>query len=232
MTPKTIGLSTELHDYLIAHGTGLDPVTQELIDVTMALGDISEMQIAPEQGAFMTMLTRLLGVTFAVEVGTFTGFSAMSIARGLSSDARLLCCDISEEWTSIACRFWERAGVSDKIDLKIAPAVETLATLPDEPIIDLAFIDADKPSYQQYYEAIVQRLSPNGVILVDNVLWDGLVVDPYADNSTDDNLRAIRAFNDHVVADSRTTQVMLPIADGLTFITHASPSPHSPLFSS
>ncbi len=221
MTPKAIGLSASLHEYLLAHGAGVDPVAQELIDTTVELGGVAEMQIAAEQGAFMTMLTRLLGVQFAVEVGTFTGFSAMSIARGLPEGAKLLCCDVSEEWTSIARAYWERAGVAHKINLVIAPAAETLAALPAEPTIDLAFIDADKPSYLRYYEEIVQRLSPNGIILVDNVLWDGQVADPHAIASGDQNLQAILEFNDAVVADPRTTQVMLPVADGLTLITHA-----------
>ncbi len=221
MTPKGIGLTKSLYDYLVAHGAGIDPIAQELIAVTVELGGVSEMQIAPDQGAFMTLLTRLLNVRFAVEVGTFTGFSALSIARGLPSDGRLLCCDVSEEWTNIARIYWERAGVSDKIDLAIAPAAETLAALPSQPSIDLAFIDADKPSYKSYYEEIISRLSPNGIILVDNVLWDGQVADVHVDESGDSNLQAIRAFNDAVVADSRTTQVMLPIADGLTLITHA-----------
>ena len=222
MTPKGIGLSANVQDYLVAHGAGIDPVAQELIDVTTELGGISRMQVAPEQAAFMTLLTRLLDVKFAVEVGTFTGFSALSIARGLAPDGRLLCCDVSEEWVSIGRPFWDRAGVADRIDVVIAPGAETLAALPDDPPIDLAFIDADKGSYQVYYQEILHRLSPRGVILVDNVLWSGRVADPDADPTQDQNLADIRAFNDYVVADPRTTQVMLPIADGLTLITHAS----------
>lgn len=220
MTPKGIGLSADVQEYLVAHGAGIDPIAQELIDVTAELGGISRMQVAPEQAAFMTMLTRLLDVRFAVEVGTFTGFSALSIARGLAPGGRLLCCDVSDEWVSVGRPFWERAGVDERIDVVIAPAAETLAALPDDPPIDLAFIDADKKSYTVYYEEILRRLSPNGIILVDNVLWSGRVADPDVDTGHDPDTANVRAFNDYVVADPRTTQVMLPIADGLTLITY------------
>ena len=221
MTPKGIGLSVDVQEYLVAHGAGIDPIAQELIDATAELGGFSRMQVAPEQAAFMTMLTRLLDVRFAVEVGTFTGFSALSIARGLAPGGRLLCCDVSDEWVSVGRPYWERAGVDDRIDVVIAPATETLAALPDDPPIDLAFIDADKKSYTIYYEEIVRRLSPKGIILVDNVLWGGRVADPDVDTDQNPDTANIRAFNHHVVADSRTTQVMLPISDGLTLITHA-----------
>ena len=221
MTPKGIGLSAGVQEYLVAHGAGIDPIAQELIEVTAELGGISRMQVAPEQAAFMTMLTRLLDVRFAVEVGTFTGFSALSIARGLAPGGRLLCCDVSDEWVSVGRPFWERGGVDDRIDVVIAPATETLAALPNNPPIDLAFIDADKKSYTVYYEEVLRRLSPKGIILVDNVLWSGRVADPAVDTDQDPDTANIRAFNHHVVADPRTTQVMLPIADGLTLITLA-----------
>jgi caffeoyl-CoA O-methyltransferase len=214
--PKGIGLTQSVHDYLVAHGTAPDDVQRALIERTAELGGIARMQIAPEQGAFMTMLTRLLDVHFAVEVGTFTGYSALSIARGLAEGGRLLCCDVSEEWTSIGREHWKRAGVDDRVELRIAPALETLRELADRPPVDLAFIDADKGNYIAYYEAILPRLSTRGVMLVDNVLWGGSVVD---DAVHDDNVEAIRAFNDHVVADPRVDQVMLPISDGLTMIT-------------
>ncbi len=216
--PKGLGLTPELHEYLLAHGSRPDAVQQSVIDATAALGPVARMQIAPEQGAFMTMLTRLLGVRFAVEVGTFTGYSALAVARGLAPGGRLVCCDVSEEWTAIARTHWEQAGVADRIELRIGPAVDTLRALPVEPSIDLAFIDADKPSYAAYYEEILARLAPNGVILVDNVLWSGRVADPAAD---DEGTVTIRAFNDMVVADSRVESVMLPIADGLTMIRRA-----------
>ena len=212
--PKSFTLSPELHAYLVEHGTPPDALQRELIEETKRLGGISMMQVAPEQGAFLTLFTRLLGARRVVEVGTFTGYSALCIARGLPEDGRLLCCDVSEEWTAIGRRYWEKAGVSDRIELVIAPALDTLRALPADDPIDLAFIDADKPGYLGYYEELLARLRPGGVILVDNVLWSGSVVDPEADDA---QTRAIRAFNDTVAADERVDRVMLPIADGLTF---------------
>jgi caffeoyl-CoA O-methyltransferase len=211
--PKSFQLSAEIHDYLVAHGNPPDEHQRELIEQTKALGGVSMMQVAPEQGALLTLLAHLVGARTAVEVGTFTGYSALCIARGLQPHGRLLCCDVSEEWTAVARHAWERAGVADRIDLVIAPAHETLSRLPDEAGIDLAFIDADKGGYIDYYEALVPRLRPGGLLLADNVLWFGRVVDPGAD---DDDTLAIRAFNDHVRADPRTESVMIPVADGLT----------------
>lgn len=211
---KSLGLSPELHAYLVAHGSPPDPVLDSLARETQALGPISIMQVAPEQGALLTMLVRLCGAHRAVEIGTFTGYSALCLARGLPDDGRLLCCDTSEEWTAIARRHWEKAGVADKIELQIAPAIETLRALPTAPHLDLAFIDADKVSYIDYYEEILTRLRPGGLVLVDNVLWGGNVVSP---DANDANTAAIRRFNDHVAADRRVDSVMLPISDGLTF---------------
>jgi caffeoyl-CoA O-methyltransferase len=211
--PKSFQLSPAVHEYLVAHGTPPDEVQRALIAETAQLGGISMMQVAPEQGALLTMLTRLVGARSAVEVGTFTGYSSLCIARGLAEDGTLLCCDVSDEWTAIARRYWERAGVADRIDLRIAPALETLQALPDDATIDLAFIDADKPGYVSYYEELVRRMRPGGLILVDNVLWGGSVVDPEVN---DENTEAIRACNDHIAADSRVEVVMLPVADGLT----------------
>jgi caffeoyl-CoA O-methyltransferase len=216
--PKGIGLTDGLHQYLLANGSRPDPVQQSLIDATAALGPVARMQIAPEQGAFMTFLVRTLGVRFAVEVGTFTGYSALAIARGLAPGGRLLCCDVSDEWTSIGRAHWAQAGVADRIDLRIAPALDTLQALPPEPTIDFAFIDADKPNYAAYFAEIVERLSPNGVLLVDNVLWSGKVIDPTVD---DRDTVAIRAFNELVLADPRVESVMLPISDGLTLVRRA-----------
>ncbi len=214
-SPKSFFLTPELHEYLVAHTTPVDDVQRALIAETAALGGISMMQISPEQGAFMTILTRLVGAKNAVEVGTFTGYSAISIARGLPDDGHLLCCDVSDEWTSVGRRYWEQAGVADKIELKIAFAVETLRALPTDPEIDLAFIDADKPNYPAYYEELLARLSPRGVILVDNTLWNGAVI---GGDAKDENLAAIRAFNDQVASDPRVESVILTIGDGLTLI--------------
>jgi caffeoyl-CoA O-methyltransferase len=213
--PKSFHLSPEVHAYLIQHGSPPDAVARELIEETRRLGGISLMQIAPEQGAFMTLLARAIGARRAVEVGTFTGFSALCIARGLPEDGRLLCCDVSDEWTAIGRRFWEKAGVAHKIELRLGPAAETLRALPEQELFDLAFIDADKQGYPLYYEEILKRLRPNGLILADNVLWFGNVANPAA---TDDNTRHIRAFNELVAADPRVEPVMLAVSDGLTLI--------------
>jgi caffeoyl-CoA O-methyltransferase len=213
--PKSHFLSSELHDYLVAHGTPPDPLLEELRQETARLGPLSIMQIAPEQGAFLTILTRLLGARRAIEIGTFTGYSAIAIARGLAPDGELLCCDVNEEWGSIARRYFAKAGLADRIELRIAPAAETLAALPREPSWDLAFIDADKGGYPVYYEECLARLRPGGAILVDNVLWSGAVVNPEA---RDEQTRAIRAFNDAVARDDRADCVMIPLSDGLTIL--------------
>ena len=214
--PKTLGVSSELHDYLVAHGMPPDAIQRALIDETREkCGDMSMMQVAPEQGALLTLLVRLCGARRAVEVGTFTGYSALCIARGLPADGRLLCCDTSEEWTAIGRPYWEQAGVAERIELVIAPAAETLKALPlDEPV-DFAFIDADKAGYRDYYELLLARLRPGGLIVVDNVLWGGSVVDPGRD---DESTRAIRAFNDHVAADERVDRVMISVSDGLSLV--------------
>ena len=213
--PKSFSLSPEVHEYLVAHGTPPDAVQRELIEETKALGGISMMQIAPEQGAFLTVLTRLIGARRAVEVGTFTGYSSLCIARGLPEDGDLLCCDVSEEWTSVARRYWEKAGVADRIELVIAPAADTLRALPRKETFDLAFIDADKSGYPVYYEEILARLRTGGVIAVDNVLWGGRVLD---DTDHTDDTQAIREFNDFVAGDPRVQSVMLHVSDGLTLV--------------
>jgi caffeoyl-CoA O-methyltransferase len=212
--PKSFFLTPEIHEYVVAHGTPPDAAQQALIEETATL-PMAMMQISPEQGAFMTTFTRLIGARQAVEVGTFTGYSALSIARGLPDDGHLLCCDVSEEWTSIARRAWVAAGVDQKIELLLAPAVDTLRALPDDEYLDLAFIDADKPSYPLYYEELLRRLRPNGAILVDNTLWGGRIADPTVD---DEHTLLIRAFNDAVAADERVDSALLTIGDGLTLL--------------
>lgn len=214
MSPKAFNLSPELHEYVLAHSTPVDEVARDLIAETHSnLPERSGMQIAPEQAAFLTIMTRALGARRAVEVGTFTGYSSLAIARGLADGGTLLCCDVSEEWTAIAQRYWKRAGVDDRIQLKLAPAIETLRALPQEAHLDLAFIDADKEGYVGYWDELAPRMRPDGLILVDNVLWSGRVTDASVDDA---NTVAIRAFNDHAAADDRVELVMLPIADGLT----------------
>jgi caffeoyl-CoA O-methyltransferase len=213
--PKSFHLSPEVHAYLVGHGTPPDELQRSLIEETRKLGGVSIMQIAPEQGAFMTLLARAIGARRAVEVGTFTGYSAVCVARALPEDGKLLCCDVSEEWAALARRYFEKAGVAHKIELRIAPAVETLRQLPESQELDFAFIDADKPSYPLYYEEILRRMRPGGLLLADNVLWMGRVADPAAD---DEQTQAIRAFNDLVARDERVDRVMLPISDGLTIV--------------
>jgi caffeoyl-CoA O-methyltransferase len=211
--PKSFFLGSEIADYLVAHGTAPDAVQQKLIGETRELGAVAGMQVAPEQGTFLTVLTRAIGARNAIEVGTFTGYSALCIARGLPADGRLLCCDVSEEWTAIGRRAWDADGVGGRIELRIAPALDTIGALPASEQFDLAFIDADKPNYASYLDALAPKMKSNALILVDNVLWHGAVVD---DKATDDNTVAIKAFNDKLARDDRFDVVMLPISDGLT----------------
>ena len=211
-------LDPEIAMYVAQRTPPPDEILRDLIEETAAsLGRVAGMQISASQGALMQLLVRLTGAKRAVEVGTFTGFSSLCIARALPEDGHLLCCDVSEEWTTIARRYWERAGVTAKIELRIAPALETLATLRlDEPI-DLAFIDADKSNYSAYYEALLARLRPNGLIMVDNTLWSGSVAKAeVVDDSAD--TKALRAFNDAIAVDARVDSYILPIGDGVTII--------------
>ena len=213
--PKHTPITPALHEYLVAHGAPPDAVQRQLIEATAKLGRIALMQIAPEQGAFMTWLARLIGAESVVEVGTFTGYSTLCLARGLPEHGRVLALDVSDEWTAIGRQHWELAGVAHKIELRIGPARESLRALPREPRFDLAFIDADKTGYAGYVEEILPRLRTGGVILVDNVLWGGAVAD--AARSDADTV-AIRAFNDAMVRDPRVDAVMIPLSDGLTLL--------------
>jgi caffeoyl-CoA O-methyltransferase len=212
---KFIALTPKLYDYVIAHGHNGDPLRAELAAETAKLGAISGMQIAADQGTFMGILAAAIGARSAVEVGTFTGYSALCVARALPADGKLLCCDVNQEWTSVGRRYWERAGVANKITLKIAPAAETLKALPASQTFDFAFIDADKTSYAIYYEEILKRMRPSGLILIDNVLWNGRIIDEAA---TDGDTQALRKLNDFIAKDARVEAVMLGIADGLTIV--------------
>ena len=201
-----------INDYLVAHSEPADDVLRDLAEEThRELGGRATMQISHDEGELLTMLVRLTGARQAVEVGTFTGYSSICIARGLPSDGHLLCCDVSEDYTSVARRYWERAGVTDKIELRIAPAVETLAALPTDPHLDFAFVDADKTGYASYVEEIVPRLRPGGLMVLDNMLWSGEVLDPQ-----DDDGRAVADLNDALVADDRLDVVLLPVRDGVS----------------
>lgn len=205
--------TAELYAYVLAHNPPLDPVQAELVETTHRLyPEQAGMQSAVEQGSLLAFLVGLIGARQVVEVGTFTGFSALSMARALPPDGTLIACDISEEWTAHARAAWARAGVDDRIDLRIGPALETLRALPPEPGLDLVYLDADKGGYVDYWEELVPRLRPGGLLVADNVLFHGEVIDPDAGGGA----AAIRRFNDHVVADPRTEAVLLTVADGVT----------------
>lgn len=211
--PKYTALDSALYEYLVAHRTPDDEIVRELREETARLGSHAAMQVAPDQATFLRILVAATGARRAIEVGTFTGFSALAIARGLPPDGKLLCLDVSEEWTAIGRRAWQKAGVLDRIELRIGPAAETLQRLPSEPVFDFAFIDADKKGYPVYWNEIVRRLRPGGLVAVDNVLWEGEVVDP---DEQGEDVVAIRRFNELVLADTRVESVMLALADGLT----------------
>jgi len=203
--------------YIADHLPVPDAIQEALIaETTAQLGTWARMQIGPDQGALMELLVRLVGARRIVEIGTFTGYSALCMARAAGPGSRLTCCDVSAEWTSIGQPYWERAGVSERIDLRIAPALDTLRALPDGDVVDLAFIDADKTSYLAYFEELLPRMRPGGVILVDNTLWSGKVLGPSAEG--DGDTAALQVFNDTIAADPRVESYILPIGDGLTLI--------------
>ena len=212
MSSRYTAVDDSLFAYLLAHRSPDDALLRDLQAETAGHTQ-GRMQIAPDQGTLLRVLVGALGVKRAIEIGTFTGMSSICIARGLPPGGRLLCCDVSQEFTSIARRYWERAGLLDRIELRIGPALETLRALPREPGFEFAFIDADKTSYAEYYEELLPRLRVAGLIAVDNVLWHGAVVDPTAQDA---DTQAIRRFNDRVAADPRVESVMIAVADGLT----------------
>ena len=215
MSSYTTELTDALHEYLLRFGTRESAVAKALRAETRAATEWHPMQISPEQGAFMAFLVRLLRVERAIEVGTFTGYSALVVAEALPADGRLIACDVSEEWTAVGRPFWERAGVAEKIDLRLAPAAETLDGLlaaGDAGTFDFAFIDADKANYDTYYERCLTLLRGGGVVGIDNVLWGGRVANEQAD---DEDTRAIRALNAKVREDARVDVAMLPVGDGL-----------------
>jgi predicted O-methyltransferase YrrM len=217
MSNQSIQLTPELYTYLLDVSLRESDLLQELRERTRQMPE-ARMQIAPEQGQFMTLLARLLGVRQALEIGVFTGYSALCVAAALPADGRLIACDISAEYTRIAQEYWARAGVADRIDLRLAPASETLAALLAEGAagsFDLAFIDADKTGYAGYYEQCLALLRPGGLIVVDNVLWNGRVLDTA---SADEDTRAIQAFNRRIHKDVRVDLSLVPIGDGLSLL--------------
>ena len=217
MTPRSFLLTPELADYVRASSEAPDDVAAELLAETAAMAERGEaaatFQIAPEQGAFMQLLTRALGARRAIEIGTFTGYSALCIARGLPDDGSLLCLDRNEEWTTVARRYWERAGLADRIELRLGDALPTLSSLPEEPTFDLAFVDADKAAYPAYVDGLYPRMRPNGVVLLDNTLRTGKVLHP----DTGEN-RVLADMNAALAVDPRWETVLLPMADGLTML--------------
>ena len=206
----------EIDAYSAAHSTGPDDHQRALQQITREkTGDRSGMQIGDDQAVLMEMLVRAMGAKRAVEVGTFTGYSSLAVARGLGPGGKLLCCDVNEEWTAIAREAWERDGVADRIELKIGPGAETLRALPLDEQFDFAFIDADKPGYPDYYEEILARMRPGGLLLLDNMLQGGRVVD---ESATDEGVVAIRSLNDAIVDDPRVRVVLVPIGDGVSVV--------------
>jgi caffeoyl-CoA O-methyltransferase len=214
MPDKYTVLTPELYAYAVGHGARTDDVLRRLaIETERDHADVAVMQIGADQGAFMTLLMRLIGARRALELGTFTGYSAICIARGLTDDGVLVTCDVSDEWTEIARRYWEEAGVADRIDLRLGPALETLRALPDADPFDFAFIDADKAEYPDYYEECLRLLRPGGLVMVDNVFRGGEVLDASND---DPRNRGTREVNERVAGDERVDVAMLPVADGIT----------------
>lgn len=211
MSERTLTLTDELIDYVRRVGVREHPVLAQLREDTAPMPEHS-MQIAPEQGAFMALIVKLLGARRVLEIGTFTGYSSTAMALALPEGGRLTCLDVSREWTDRARQTWADAGVADRIELILAPATESLAALDDDSF-DLAFIDADKTSYDAYYEGCLRVVRPGGLVLIDNVLQGGRVVEPGAES---DNVRAIQALNDKIASDERVDIVLLPLADGLT----------------
>ncbi len=215
MSNRTLELTDALYEYLLDHSLRETEVMRMLRAETARLPN-ANMQIAPEQGQFMALLVRLMGARRALEVGVFTGYSALAVAQALPEDGTLLACDVSEAYTAVARKYWEAAGVARKIDLRLAPALDTLdALLRDghEGAFDFAFIDADKQNYDAYYERTLRLLRPGGLVCIDNTLWGGKVVDPAPDDA---NARYIRALNDKLHHDDRIDLSLLPLADGLT----------------
>ena len=213
---KITALTQDLYRYMIRNRAPENPELSELRQETRrSVGELAAMMISEEQGVLLKVLVGALAPSLAIEVGTFTGYSAACIASALPPDGKLVCWDASEDWTSIGAAFWQRCGVAEKIDLRIAPALDTLSALPSDPRIDFAFLDADKANYVAYYEAIVPRMRQNGLIAVDNVLWHNWLMDAC---NQDEETIGVREFNEHLLNDDRVQSVMLHVGDGLTLI--------------
>ncbi len=217
MSRQTINLNSGLYRYMLSNTLREDDIAQALRERTAAMAE-SNMQISPEQGQLMYLLAKLVGCRNAIEVGVFTGYSTLCVARALPAAGRLIACDVSEDWTSVGREYWQQAQVDRKIDLRIAPALDTLQQLIEKGqtrLFDFAFIDADKSNYDNYYEACLKLVRANGLIAIDNTLWAGAVADPEAD---DEDTQAIRALNRKIHQDGRVDQILLPVGDGLTLV--------------
>jgi predicted O-methyltransferase YrrM len=215
MSTTSVGLSPDLAAYLVEHGVREHPLLARLRAETSVM-DQADMQVAPEQGALLAMLVRLIGAQRCLELGTFTGYSSLSVALALPHDGRLVCCDVSDEWTSVARRYWAEAGVADRVELRLGPALESLDALLDggaAGTFDFAFVDASKREYPDYHERLLRLLRTGGLIAYDNVFWDGAVLDP---NDHDPDTEGIRRLNDRLATDERVDIAMLPVADGVT----------------
>ena len=213
---KITSLTQDLYRFMLRNRTAEDQLLGELRRETEEkVGALAGMMISEEQGLFLRILVAAIGARQVVEVGTFTGYSAACMAAALPPDGRLLCCDVSEEWTSIGAPHWRRSGLSDRIELRIAPALDTLRALPADPPVDFAFVDADKHNYVDYFEALLPKLRTNGLLAFDNVMWHNWMMD--AANQDAETI-GIREFNDHILGDPRIETVMLHVGDGLTLI--------------
>ncbi|UCC14753.1 MAG: class I SAM-dependent methyltransferase [Gammaproteobacteria bacterium] len=215
MSNRTIQMTDEVYDYLLDVSLRESPVLAELREVT-AKHPMVGMQISPEQGQFMALLVRLIGARRCLEIGVFTGYSSLAVASALPHDGKIIACDVNEEFTAIAKKFWDKAGVAKKIDLRLAPATDTLDQLLRDGRaggFDFAFIDADKTSYEGYYERCLELLRPGGLMAIDNVLWSGSLVD---ERNQDPDCNALRSLNRRLYSDERVDLSMVPIGDGLT----------------
>ncbi len=214
MSTRTFQLSDEVHAYLLRETVRESDLLRRLREETAAMPQ-SNMQISPEQGQFMRLLVELIGARRAIEIGTFTGYSSICIASAMPDDGKLICCDLNRAYTAVAQRYWQQAGLTGRIELRLAPALETLRELRaagGDGSLDFAFIDADKGNYDAYYEQVLALLRPGGLVAIDNALWSGRVADPAADDA---ETRALRAINRKVSADARVTASLVPIGDGL-----------------
>ncbi len=217
MSTRTLNLTDQLYNYILDRSLREQPEQKALREETAKL-EWANMQISPEQGQFMQLMAKLINAKKVIEIGTFTGYSSLAVALALPDDGQLIACDISEEWTAIARRYWQRAGVEHKIDLRIAPAQQTLNGLLDEAKannFDMVFIDADKTGYDAYYEASLKLLRSGGLLLIDNTLWSGTVAD---DSIDDSDTVALRELNIKIHRDERVEMSLLPISDGLTLV--------------